>query len=102
MKVKVRYLAQGIIEIPAKDLPENLENMTKDEAWEWLLEWWENNVTQEMLNKGIEDCDSGPSEVNPGLLEKCPEDGDYETIAMTQEFDGWWFGNSALQPPDHL
>jgi hypothetical protein len=43
MKEKVRYLAQGIIKIPAKDLPENLENMTKDEAWKWLLKWWENH-----------------------------------------------------------
>ena len=95
MKVKVRYLAQGIIEIPGKDLPENFGTMTREDAWAWLLEWWDDNVTQEMIDTGLADCDSGPSEVNPGLLEQ--ENGDYKTIAMTREFDGWWNAESVLE-----
>lgn len=101
MEVKVRYLAQGIMTISEKDLPPNFATMGKEEAWEWLQDWWdESAITQEDICRGIEDCDSGPSEVEPGLLEMLPDDGDYKTIAMTKEYGGWFYVEGGLELMD--
>lgn len=89
--VKVRYLAQGIITIPNGDLPITWDDMSAREKWAWLNWWWEAFVTQEMLNQGIEDCDSDPGEVSPGRLEEFkPGADDYENIAISNEYERWF------------
>ena len=93
--VKVRFLAQGIMTIPEGQLPPNFDKMTREEAWEWIQVWWDEQVTMSMIHQGLIDCDSDPYEVSPGLLEVYPPQGDYETLAQSNEYRNWWMQENA-------
>jgi hypothetical protein len=87
-EMKVRFLCQGILMIPADQLPSGWNEMDAATKWNWLQEWWNENVTEDMLKKALI-TDDAPFEPGPGLLEEY--DGEeYHTVAQSNEYFGWW------------
>jgi len=87
-EVKVRYLCQGILAIPAEQLPAGWQEWEAKAKWDWLKEWWDEHVTEDILKAGLL-TDGAPGDPGPGLLEEF--DGEeYHTVAQSREYHGWW------------
>ena len=90
-EVKVRFVAQGILTIPKNDLPPDFEKLDREQAWEWINEWWDKEVGPAEIMQGVENCEDLPGDPCPGLLEIFePGQSEYRTIAVTNEFAGYW------------
>jgi hypothetical protein len=88
LKVKVRFIAQGILTIPPDEIPEGWHEWKDEDKWEWVQEWWGNNITEDMLRDAIL-MDDVPGDPVPGLLEV--NDGEeYHTIAQSREYFAYW------------
>jgi len=87
-EVEVRYLCQGILTVPAEQLPAGWQEWDAQDKWGWLQEWWDEHVTEDMLKAGLL-TDDAPGDPGPGLLEVF--DGkEYRTVAQSREYHGWW------------
>lgn len=92
-EVKVRFLCHGIMTVPADQLPPGWHEMEAASKWNWLQEWWETNVTDDVLKAGLI-TDDVPYDPAPGLLEE--NDGEeYHTVAQSNEYFEWWHSDSA-------
>jgi len=87
-KVKVRFLAQGILTIPNDQIPEGWHEWDARDKWDWLMEWWGLNITDAMLREALL-LDDVPGDPAPALLEVFDGE-DYRTIAQSNEYYGYW------------
>ena len=87
-KVKVRFLVQGILTIPAEQMPEGWDKWSARDKWDWTMEWWDEHVGESLLRESVL-MDDIPGDPAPGLLEVF--DGEeYVTIAQSNEYHGWF------------
>lgn len=87
--LKVRYLAAGIIAIPNDKLPADFHEMTVRQLWDWLGEYWDGlDISDIMGGLLLEDF---PGQPRPAMVERFdPEVDDYETLAASNEWEGYW------------
>ncbi|MBW1953540.1 MAG: hypothetical protein JRI66_10725 [Deltaproteobacteria bacterium] len=90
--INIRYLAQGMIKIPAADLPEGFFSWDKGEQVLWAKEWWE-GVSRQALLDGVA-CLDIENDTWPDCIEI--DGDDYPVLAQTLAWEAFNAPNSQM------